>query len=208
MTADCSLHGAAICALHDAMLQGARRLDQGEADAWHWIAENHRQNSMLWDEEDCARRTDVADAEIAGCKRRIDRHNQQRNDAMEKIDERLLATLPAVRGGSRARQHSETPGMMIDRLSILALKIFHMREQAERRGASAGHVARCAAKLASLVEQRGDLVRCLDDLLYEARQGSAFFKVYRQHKMYNDPALNPYLSGLRPSGAGFRRAAG
>jgi hypothetical protein len=191
-----ALEAPAVVRFHDRFLAGDDSPPDGAAcPAWPWIVENHRSNALLWDEEDRARRTDVPDAEIAACKRRIDRANQRRNDAIEAIDEQLLKELPAPAPG--ARQNSETAGSMIDRLSILALKILHMRAQAERKDASEEHRARCRAKLETLLAQRADLARCLDALLDAASEGRAFFKVYRQHKMYNDPQLNPYLSGLR-----------
>jgi hypothetical protein len=150
---------------------------------------------LLWREEDKARRQDVPAADIAAGKRRIDSYNQQRNDAVEAIDEALLASLEGVAPMPDARLSSETAGAMIDRLSILALKIHHMRAQTERSDADAAHVDACAARLQRLVAQRADLSGCLDRLLREAHEGRAYFKVYRQFKMYNDPALNPYLYG-------------
>jgi hypothetical protein len=182
-----------VVQFHDRMLSGeqaASEIDSG--DPWFWIAENHRCNTQLWNEEDKARRTEVADAEIVACKRLIDRYNQQRNDAIEKIDEALLAML-GDEHTEGARLNSETAGAMIDRLSILALKIYHMREQTQRTDAGARHIAACEARLQRLMLQRRDLASCLDALLEDARAGRAYFKVYRQFKMYNDPALNPYL---------------
>ena len=173
---------------------GAARHADG---AWQWIEANHRFNNLLWDEEDLARRKDVSDSAIAANKRAIDGYNQQRNDAIERIDEQLLSALAAVKQTPGARLNSETAGSMIDRLSILALKIFHMTEQTRRTDATAEHVATCAEKLARLRLQRDDLARCLDTLLAKAARGEAFWKVYRQFKMYNDPALNPYLYGKR-----------
>jgi Protein of unknown function (DUF4254) len=179
-----------------------RAARSGSGDAlWQIIAENHRANGLLWDQEDQARRVDVPDGAIAANKRSIDGHNQRRNDAIERIDELLLAALPA-KSGPGARLNSETAGAMIDRLSILALKIQHMRLQTERDDASDEHVAACRAKLTRLVEQRADLARCLDELLGDCVAGRARFKVYRQFKMYNDPALNPYLYGARDGDAG------
>jgi hypothetical protein len=163
--------------------------------AWHWIDLNHRYNCLLWREEDKARRLDVAASEIAASKRLIDGFNQKRNDAVESIDEAILTALSQVRPGPDARLSSETAGAMIDRLSILSLKIHHMRAQTMREDAGAEHVEACDAKLLRLVVQRHDLCNCFDELMSEARLGRAFFKVYRQFKMYNDPALNPWLNG-------------
>ena len=169
---------------------GAARHAEG---AWQWIEANHRFNNLLWDEEDLARRKNVPDSSIATNKRAIDRYNQKRNDAIERIDEHLLSALGEAKPG--ARLNSETAGSMIDRLSILALKIFHMRAQTERTDAAPEHIATCREKLARLIEQRDDLQRCLGALLADCVAGRACFKVYRQFKMYNDPSLNPYLYG-------------
>jgi hypothetical protein len=193
-----ALDSSAITQYHDAVV----RLAQDQSDhpasgpgAWIAIAANHRFNCLLWREEDKARRQDVPAADIAACKRRIDAYNQQRNDAVEAIDEALLAGLAGITPSPDARLSSETAGAMIDRLSILALKIHHMRAQTERSDAGASHIEACAARLQRLIGQRADLCGCLDRLLREARDGRAYFKVYRQFKMYNDPALNPYLYG-------------
>jgi hypothetical protein len=178
-------------ALHDQQ-HGASDTPQS-ADAWQWIKANHRYNTLLWNEEDKARRTDVGAEKIAASKRLIDRHNQKRNDAVEAIDEAILIGLGNVARQPDACLHSETAGAMIDRLSILALKIFHMREQTERADASASHIETCRSKHERLIAQRKDLACCLDRLLSEAATGEAYFKLYRQFKMYNDAALNPYL---------------
>ncbi|MGE0876474.1 MAG: DUF4254 domain-containing protein, partial [Burkholderiales bacterium] len=162
---------------------------------WQAIEDNHRNNCCLWDEEDLARRRNVPDADIAANKRAIDRYNQQRNDAIERIDEHLLAALASAPANEDARLNSETAGSMCDRLSILALKIHHMRIQTQRTDVDREHVATCEAKLARLIEQRGDLAGCFDRLLAEAARGQARFKVYRQFKMYNDPKLNPAVYG-------------
>jgi hypothetical protein len=169
---------------------GAARHADG---VWQWIEANHRFNNLLWDEEDLARRKDVPDSAIAVNKRAIDGYNQKRNDAIERIDEHLLAALGEA--GPGARLHSETAGSMIDRLSILALKIFHMRVQTERTDATPEHLEICRQKLVRLIEQRSDLQACLAELLADYTAGRAYFKVYRQFKMYNDPNLNPYLYG-------------
>ncbi|HET9062951.1 MAG TPA: DUF4254 domain-containing protein, partial [Candidatus Binatia bacterium] len=144
---------------------------------------------------DLARRKDVPDGAIAANKRAIDGYNQKRNDAIERIDEQLLTALAAVKSAPGSRLNSETAGSMIDRLSILALKIFHMRAQTERTDATPEHVATCRQKLERLIEQRGDLQGGLGALFADCLAGRAIFKVYRQFKMYNDPALNPYLYG-------------
>lgn len=164
-----------------------------EAKVWQWIEANHRFNTLLWNEEDKARRTDVDAAAIAASKRLIDQYNQKRNDAIEAIDEAILSVLEDCPRAADARLHSETAGAMIDRLSILSLKIFHMREQTRRTDASEEHVSACKAKLQRLTMQRADLASCLRQLFVDITEGQAYFKVYRQFKMYNDPTLNPYL---------------
>jgi antitoxin component HigA of HigAB toxin-antitoxin module len=170
---------------------------------WQWIEANHRYNNLLWDEEDLARRTDVPDGAIAANKRAIDGYNQKRNDAIERIDEQLLIALGAVKHAPGVRLNSETAGSMIDRLSILALKIFHMRAQTERTDATPEHAEACRQKLARFNDQRRDLQACLGALLADCLAGRATFKVYRQFKMYNDPTLNPYLyGGKREAGSG------
>ncbi|HEY6240669.1 MAG TPA: DUF4254 domain-containing protein [Burkholderiales bacterium] len=168
-------------------------------DLWSYIEHNHQCNCRLWKEEDQARRRNVPDAEIATNKRNIDAFNQRRNDAIEKIDEYLLGQLAAVERKAGSRLHSETAGSMTDRLSILALKVFHMRLQTERTDASPEHIETSRARLARLVEQRADLATSFDALLDDCAAGRAWFKVYRQFKMYNDPAFNPYLYGAKRS---------
>lgn len=185
-----------VLAFHDACLDSGKWPDEEApahppGDLWPWIEENHGCNARLWREEDLARRRDVADAEVVANKRAIDAFNQRRNDAIERVDDRVLALLGPLR--EDARLHSETPGMMIDRLSILALKSRAMAAQARREEAGEAHVRRCTAALARLAEQRGDLAGCLDALLRDCAAGRARFKVYRGFKMYNDPALNPAL---------------
>lgn len=178
------------------------RQDDSSSGVWHWIARNHRYNALLWNEEDKARRTDVEPMEIAAGKRLIDQYNQKRNDAIEAMDEAILAALDGCRHDDDARLNSETAGAMIDRLSILCLKIHHMREQTQRVDADAAHIAACSGKLERLTLQREDLGSCLDRLFAEAAAGRAYFKVYRQFKAYNDPALNPYLYRKHAPAAG------
>jgi hypothetical protein len=166
-------------------------------DPWPAIAANHASNRSLWNEEDLARRRGVPDAEIVANKRAIDAHNQRRNEAVERIDEALLARLSGVTPARDAWHNSETAGSMIDRLSIVALKIEAMAVQAHRSDATVDHRALCERRHATLVAQRDDLARCYDALLDAAQAGRAFWRVYRQFKMYNDPATNRYLAGGR-----------
>jgi hypothetical protein len=155
----------------------------------------HRANFELWHEEDKARVPEVPDAEIARVKRAIDGLNQRRNDMMEKMDLWLMERLEQDTG---APLHSETPGLMIDRLSILALKIYHTREETHRTSAPERHRRRNVERLALLEEQREDLAGCLDALWAEVLRGTRRFKLYRQMKMYNDPELNPAVYGRGP----------
>ena len=178
----------------------------GQASAlWRWIEANHRYNSLLWAEEDLARRTRVSDGEIAVNKRNIDRCNQARNDATERVDEWLLVALGLVDSRSAAddapvstpahgaRLNSETAGSMIDRLSIMALKVHAMRLQTQRADVDDAHRQASQVKLERLQTQRDDLAGCLDELIADSRSGRAYFKVYRQFKMYNDVRFNPAL---------------
>jgi uncharacterized protein YicC (UPF0701 family) len=212
--ADSNNTSETVQALHDRLLDDglpvkpASLADTPSAEAnsvVHWAHANHHFNSSLWAEEDLARRTQVSDAEIAANKRAIDRFNQARNDAIERMDELLLAELglvepasaqndaPSIRVPAGARLNSETAGSMIDRMSIMALKIHAMRLQTQRTDVDEAHRTTCHIKLDKLLEQRSDLGRCLDELLADARAGRAYFKIYRQFKMYNDPRFNPAL---------------
>ena len=171
----------------------------GEGNDWlERVARQHRANFDLWHIEDEARAPGATDAELAEVKRRIDLTNQRRNDLAEDLDRALLAWL-AHRGlpNCDAPLNSESPGLMIDRLSILALKIWHTREESEREGAAPGHAERNRERLAILEEQRADHVHCLDRLWRETLEGARRFKLYRQLKMYNDPALNPAIYGRK-----------
>jgi hypothetical protein len=165
------------------------------------VTRQHRANFDLWHIEDEARAPGASYAELAEVKRRIDTTNQLRNDLVEELDRTLLAWLEARDlPNVAAPLHSETPGMMIDRLSILALKIFHTRQEAERADALAGHTERNRQRLVILEEQRSDLARCLDALWRETLDGTRHFKLYRQMKMYNDPTLNPAIYGKTIAG--------
>jgi hypothetical protein len=155
------------------------------------VEENHLRNFQLWHEEDIARRDDLGSERVHQAKRAIDRFNQERNNFIEEMDKVLVAALKPLEAG--VPRNSETPGMMIDRLSILALKEFHMREETVRADASEAHRATCSEKLARIVRQRADLTQCVGDLLADVAAGTRTFAVYYQFKMYNDPALNPQL---------------
>jgi len=159
------------------------------------VCDLHRYNFLLWHEEDIARSPRVTDGRIAQVKRAIDRYNQLRNDSIEKVDDWLVADL-ASRGivaPAGAPAATETPGAAVDRLSILELRRYHMREQVDRTDATPEHRAKAAQRLAILDLQRGHLVEATDRLLVEIYAGERPLRVFRQMKMYNDPTLNPYL---------------
>jgi hypothetical protein len=167
---------------------------QSEQDWLNSVLRQHRANFDLWHIEDEARAPGSTDAELAEVKRRVDRTNQLRNDLAEELDRALLGWLESQSlPNPAAPLNSESPGMIIDRLSILALKIYHTREEAERPDAPPGHAERNRERLAILEQQRADLANCLDQLWQEALQGARRFKIYRQLKMYNDPSLNPAI---------------
>ncbi len=165
-------------------------VDEAPASLTDLIRAQHRANFDLWHQEDEARDPQAPDARISAVKHAIDALNQRRNDLVETIDGSLVSALPT---NQQCALHSETPGMMIDRMSILALKIFHTREETVRESASAMHREKNTVRLRILEEQRQDLAACLDTLLAELRAGLRRFKIYRQMKMYNDPDLNPIL---------------
>jgi hypothetical protein len=170
---------------------------EGAVDLWlRSVSRQHRANFDLWHIEDEARAPGITDAELAAVKRRIDQTNQRRNDLAEELDCALLGWLePRGLPNRNAQLNSESPGLIIDRLSILALKIYHTREEAERTDSAAppGHATRNRDRLAILENQRADLAGCLDALWRETLAGTRQFKLYRQLKMYNDPSLNPAI---------------
>lgn len=155
----------------------------------------HYFNFCLWHEEDKARMKGVADKTIAGVKRAIDKLNQSRNDSIEELDCFFLQENPPRKQNASARQNSETLGSMADRISVITLKIYHMALETRRKDAGDEHVLRCKEKHRILKIQRQDLARCFGELVGDIERGKRFFKVYRQFKMYNDPALNPMLYG-------------
>ncbi|MDR3579870.1 MAG: DUF4254 domain-containing protein [Oryzomonas sp.] len=155
-------------------------------------------NYLLWHEEDKARRTDVDDSAIAAVKRAIDKLNQQRNDLIEKLDEAILPeVMAAVPEQVEERINSETPGSIVDRISIMSLKIYHMDEDSRRADIDNDHRQRSLHRLAVLKLQRFDLYVALEQLLADYVAGRKRMKLYKQFKMYNDPTLNPELYRAR-----------
>ncbi len=163
------------------------------------VCEQHQCNYLLWHEEDLARDPAASDAQIAQVKRNIDRLNQRRNDRIEQLDDALIQQLRAedLQTVSSTPLNSETPGSVIDRLSILALRIYHMEEQADRLDADEAHRDRASQRLAILYEQHRDLSKALSELIRDIFAGHKRLKVYRQFKMYNDPSLNPAIYASR-----------
>jgi hypothetical protein len=167
---------------------------QSKGDLRHTALELAWRNYCLWHEEDKARRTDVDDGVIAQVKRNIDRFNQQRNDFIEQLDEEILAWLMAkCPFNDELPINSETPGGIVDRISILSLKVYHMHEDTLRGDINETHRGRSQQKLDILREQRADLELALRQLLDDCLSGKRRMKLYRQFKMYNDPSLNPEL---------------
>jgi hypothetical protein len=183
------LHAATVQQWHE------HQIDNPYDGFFAVVCRQHQQNFKLWHQEDIARSPDVSDGDLAQVKRTIDKLNQQRNDLIEQLDDCLIRQLNelGVKAGQDAVLNTETPGSAIDRLSILALRIYHMEEQAFRTDATEGHIDKVKARLEILYEQHRDLCRSVQELLDDIFAGRKRMKVYRQFKMYNDPALNPYL---------------
>jgi hypothetical protein len=155
--------------------------------AKNWI------DTVQWHLEDIIRLPEINPVEALQIKRRIDKSNQDRTDMVEKIDDYFLEQFKGVTSKASAKINSETPAWLLDRMSILLLKIFHMKEQTERKDASAEHIEKCKAKLDVLMEQRADMQLAFDQLMEDIKSGDRKMKVYRQMKMYNDASLNPML---------------
>lgn len=159
------------------------------------VCQQHSYNFRLWHEEDIARSRDVGDAKVAQVKRNIDKFNQQRNDWIEKIDDWVSQYLDEnqISADQEATLNTETPGSVIDRLSILSLRIYHLEEQLDRSDVSIEHVKSVEQKLAVCHLQLDDLSGALEQLIGDIHSGCKRHRTYRQFKMYNDPSLNPYL---------------
>lgn len=155
--------------------------------AKNWI------DTVQWHLEDIIRNPEIDPVAALALKRRIDASNQERTDMVEYIDSYFLQKYSDVQVKPDAKINSESPAWALDRLSILALKIHHMEEEANRKDASEGHRQKCSDKLNVLLEQKKDLSNAIDDLLNDIEQGDKYMKVYKQMKMYNDEELNPVL---------------
>ena len=157
----------------------------------------NRIDAVQWHLEDIIRDPDIDPVEALALKRRIDRSNQERTDMVEELDSYFRTLYSGVEVAADATINTESPAWALDRLSILALKIYHMAAEVARPDASEEHRARCAAKLAVLEEQRTDLVSAIGALLDDIAAGRKYMKVYRQMKMYNDADTNPVLYGAK-----------
>lgn len=154
-------------------------------------------DAVQWHLEDIIRNPAIDPVEALVIKRRIDHSNQDRTDLVELIDSYFLSKHKDVEVLPEATINTESPAWAVDRLSILTLKIYHMQREAERPDADAAHKEQCEKKLAVLLEQKADLCTALDQLLADISSGRKYMKVYKQMKMYNDPALNPVLYGKK-----------
>ena len=150
-------------------------------------------DTIQWHMEDVVRNPHIDPVEGLQWKRKIDKSNQERTDVVEYIDSYFLDEYAAVIPHENAKINSESPAWVIDRLSILALKVYHMREETLRTDATAEHLEACSLKLKTLLTQRVDLSNSLDELIEAIKNGEKYMKVYKQMKMYNDPSLNPVL---------------
>lgn len=173
----------------DAPIQNPHPAGSFEALLYHknWI------DTVQWHLEDIIRLPEINPTEALAIKRRIDKSNQDRTDRVEQVDDYFLEQFKNVSPKAGTRINSETPAWLLDRMSILMLKIFHMKEQTERTDASVEHLAKCQSKLAVLMEQKTDMQLAFDELMEDIGSGNRRFKVYRQMKMYNDASLNPML---------------
>jgi Protein of unknown function (DUF4254) len=180
---------------HEEPIDNPLELNTGASPVLAIACQQHQYNYLLWHEEDIARSREVTDAQIACVKRNIDRYNQARNDWIERIDDWITEDLSqlAVETHLDARLNTETPGSSIDRLSIMALRIYHFEEQLARDDVDSVHLEKVTTRLALCRMQRHDLTQSLRELLDDIYSGAKRHRTYRQMKMYNDPTLNPYL---------------
>lgn len=153
----------------------------------------NRIDAVQWHLEDIIRDPNIDPVEALALKRRIDKSNQDRTDLVEMIDSYFLEKYSGVQPTSNAVINTESPAWAIDRLSILALKIYHMQQEVNRTDTDENHKQQCTNKLNILLEQRVDLSSAIDQLISDIEAGRRYMKVYKQMKMYNDPALNPVL---------------
>lgn len=163
----------------------------------HTLFEKNLIDARQWHMEDVIRDPAIDPVAALELKRRIDRSNQERTDLVEEIDDYFRRKYADVKPSADATINTETPAWAVDRLSILALKIYHMNLEANRADAAPEHRARCAGKLDVLLQQRGDLSQAIDALLADIAAGRKFMKVYKQMKMYNDTDTNPVLYGAK-----------
>ena len=177
----------------DAPIQNPYKEGTIEADLYlkNWI------DTVQWHLEDIIRDPQIDPVEALALKRRIDRSNQERTDLVEKIDSYFYTLYHGVEAKADATINTESPAWAVDRLSILALKIYHMQEQVDRSDATAEHKQTCQKKLDVLLEQRVDLSTAIDQLIADFEAGRKYMKVYKQMKMYNDPSTNPVLYGKK-----------
>ncbi|MBQ0080116.1 MAG: DUF4254 domain-containing protein [Alistipes sp.] len=152
-------------------------------------------DTVQWHLEDIIRDPQINPEEALKIKRRIDASNQVRTDMVEYIDSYWFEKFSTIKVAPDAKINTETPAWAIDRLSILALKIYHMREQTERNDVNEEHKASCQKKLDVLLQQQKDLSQAIEELLEDIKAGRKYMKTYKQMKMYNDPSLNPVLYG-------------
>lgn len=150
-------------------------------------------DTVQWHLEDEIRAPNIEDKQVVFLKRWIDKSNQERNDTVEKIDDWFYQQFKDIPKSQDAKLNSESPAWMLDKLSILCLKIYHMNLEVERTDATWEHKEKCKAKLAILFEQKNDLSTCFDEYIQDILRGFKYMKVYRQMKMYNDEELNPIL---------------
>lgn len=168
-----------------------------EGSLEHTLFAKNMVDAVQWHLEDIIRDPDIDPVAALALKRRIDKSNQDRTDMVEELDSYFREKYSGVNVHEDATINTESPAWALDRLSILALKIYHMQAEVERTDATEQHIAKCAAKLAVLVEQRGDLISAIDTLLADIEAGRKYMKVYRQMKMYNDADTNPVLYGSK-----------